>query len=133
MAARESTGGGDSLASLQVIDSLVRFAGPVIAREMIDAFLTTTPGRLQAASAAARASNRDALQSIARTIKSGASQLGALSLARCCATLEEEAATARAARLGRLVERVVDETALASAWLYGVRERLPATGDAPPA
>jgi HPt (histidine-containing phosphotransfer) domain-containing protein len=109
---------------LEVIDTLVQFAGASVAGEMISLFLRLTPERVQVARDALARGDRNELRAVSHLMKSGAAQLGVFGLQQACLSLEHEAREGDASKLPELVGAVEREAARASEQLTGVQHSL---------
>ncbi|MDQ3440234.1 MAG: Hpt domain-containing protein [Planctomycetota bacterium] len=91
----------DPALDLEVIErlrSLNQPGAPDVVREVLTLFLEETPARLAAITAAAESGDADALRRAAHVLKGSAAAIGAVTLQRICAGLED------AAQQGRMVD-----------------------------
>jgi HPt (histidine-containing phosphotransfer) domain-containing protein len=77
-------------------------------KELMDAYLDSTPGLFAAMRQAAAAGDAAGLQRAAHTLKTGSASMGALQLAALCKGLEE---MGKAGALGDLTEARIDAAA----------------------
>ena len=81
-------------------------------------FLHRVPAQLAAARAAAEADDADGVRHVAHSLKSGAGQLGAVSMQRLCEEAERRAAEGEGRSLAPLVQALEGELERYRAWLH---------------
>jgi HPt (histidine-containing phosphotransfer) domain-containing protein len=105
---------GDPLA----LQRLHRWGGEALQRKMIEMFLDRAPAQLAAARAAANADDADGVRCVAHSLKTGAGQLGALSMQRLCEAAERRAEAGEGRSLTPLVRDLEGELERYRAWLH---------------